>query len=98
MRLDGIRRSRNEEYIFQSRNKVLLFKRNCHEGVLLLKRDGLAFAASKEGKCWRLDDLIEESGAPDKERETNNLQPFERLPAEPEAHKPDEQGATGVDG
>lgn len=82
-------RSRNED-LFKSRDEILLFERNCHERILFLKRDCLTFPSSEEGKRWWLDDLIEESSTPDEQRETNNLQPFERFPTESQAHKPDE--------
>lgn len=36
------------------------------------------------------DNLVENGCTPDKQRETNNLQPFEGLPTESEAYDPDE--------
>lgn len=46
---------------------------------------------------WRVDDLVEQRSAPDQQRETDDLQPLEGLPAETQRDEPDEERAAGVD-
>ena len=45
----------------------------------------------------RVDDFVEQSCAPDQQRETDDLQPLERLPAQAQRDEPDEERAAGVD-
>jgi hypothetical protein len=45
----------------------------------------------------RVDNLIEQRRAPDQQRETEHLQPLERLPAQAQRDEPDEQRAARVD-
>jgi hypothetical protein len=45
----------------------------------------------------RVDDFVEQHRAPDQQRETCNLQPFETLPAQAQRDEPDEKCAAGVD-
>lgn len=52
----------------------------------------------EEPKCRRSDDFIEKTSCQHEQRESNDLQPFERLPTEAERYEPDEERATSVDG
>ena len=45
----------------------------------------------------RVDDLVEQSSSPNEQRETDDLQPLEGLPAQSQRDEPDEERAAGVD-
>ena len=44
-----------------------------------------------------VDDLVEQRSSPDQQRETDDLQPLEGLPAQAQRDEPDEERAAGVD-
>lgn len=46
----------------------------------------------------RLHEAVEQEGEVDQQREAEDLQPLERLPAEPQRHDPDEERPARVDG
>jgi hypothetical protein len=52
---------------------------------------------SQPSNSRRVDNLVEQRRAPDQERETDDLQPLEGLPAQTQRDEPDEQRAARVD-
>lgn len=65
---------------------------------LLPQQDFTLSPMTRETSLQRgLHNIIEQESSVDEKPETNDLEPFERLPAQAEGDEPDEEGATGVD-
>lgn len=54
--------------------------------------------SSQEGEGRRADNFIEDAGSPDKQDETNDLEPLEGFPPEAKAEQPNEESPASIDG
>ena len=65
---------------------------------LLGKQDlALALASRQTSLEWRPNDIVEQESAVNEQREADDLEPLERLPAETQRDQPDKEGTGGVD-
>jgi len=64
---------------------------------IITDRDRLPFPPSQESSGRWSHDIIEDTRTPDQKRKAEDLQPFERLPAETQTDDPDEERTASVD-
>jgi hypothetical protein len=62
----------------------------------LLRQQLLNLFVCLQALHWRLYEAVEEESRVHEESETNNLQPLEALPAQPQRDDPDEEGSASV--